>query len=548
MNGLHHAGRYAAKSEPEDAAKSRRLPLRRSVLTAIAAVMLASAAVIAAPASAFPGQPGATVKAADESVWSPTSVLPARLARAGRPVELGMRFTATRPGTVTAIRFHRHRRAAGTHTASLWDGNGNRLAHVPFAAETASGWQEVRLPRPVAVSANRPYIVSYHVPDGVFGLVRHYFQRYSPGTDSLRVSRRNGVYTYDASAFPRRTSAGHNYLVDVVFRPGTSTPTPSTASSPTPSVIPTRSVTPTMTPTMTPTTTVTPSPSRSVTPTPTVSPSDPPATTTPTPSTPGRPGCDLPSYPTPDCTGAPAGARLSATKGNVTVTKPGQVIDGLHITGDLIVAADDVVIRNSRIDGLITNWETGGSFTITDSTVGPPTGCRIYPAIGEKNFTAERVHIRGFDDGFRMSGRNVTVRDSYVHLCGPPTSHSDGIQAYCPGSIVCSGLVFDHNTVDQRQAPEHSDPINLVDKNLSDVTVTDNLLAGGNYTLFLEWRSGPKWKISGNKIVHGAWDFGPVSSADTCENIDWGPGNAIVTIDRNYQITKTVEQLTRCIE
>ncbi|WP_219514971.1 DUF4082 domain-containing protein [Nonomuraea ceibae] len=531
-------------------------------LTAAAAALVALAA-LAGPAPALPAERQAAVfpvtpraAAQEESFWSPTSVVPAKLGRDRRPVELGMRFTVSRTGSVVAVRFYKHRRAAAGHSASLWDGTGNRLARVAFGTETASGWQEARLPEPVTLRAGRSYVVSYHAPDGRYAVARHYFRRYLPGTDSLSASRWNGAFAYGASAFPRRTSAGHNYLVDVVFRPGTGTPSPS--PSPTRTRTQTPTPTPTVTTTVTPTATVSPTRTPTSTPEPTKpeptkpQPTSPqptsPQPTGPEPSTPGRPGCELPAHPTPACTGVPDSLRLSTIKGDFTAAKPGQVLDGVHITGDLTVEASGVVIRNSRIDGMITNWKTGGSFTITDSTVGPEKGCRIYPAVGEKNFTATRIEVRGFDDGFRMSGRNVTIRDSYVNLCGPPTSHSDGIQAYCPGGIVCSGLVFDHNTIDQREAPQHSDPVNLVDKNLSAVTVTDNLLAGGNYTLFLQWRSGPKWKVSGNKLVHDAWDFGPVSSADTCENIDWGPGNAVVTIDKHYRITRTVRHLHDCVE
>ncbi|WP_049563384.1 DUF4082 domain-containing protein [Nonomuraea sp. SBT364] len=539
--------------------ENHRKSLGRTLTAAAAA--LAALAALAGPAPASPVQQRAAAQ--EESFWSPTSVVPVRLARDRRPVELGMRFTPSRTGSVVAVRFYKHRRAAAGHTAGLWDAAGNRLARVPFGAETASGWQEVRLPHPVTLRAGRSYVVSYHAPDGRYAVARHYFRRYLPGTESLGVTAWNGAYAYGASAFPRRTSAGHNYLVDVVFRPGAPAPGPSPTRTVTPTQSPTKSPTssPTRSPTATPTgtSTVTASPTRTPTdrPTGTPEPTKPeptnpgptePGPTEPGPSTPGRPGCELPAHPTPACTGVPDSLRLSTIKGDFTAAKPGQVLDGVHITGDLTVEASGVVIRNSRIDGLITNWKTGGSFTITDSTVGPEKGCRIYPAVGEKNFTATRIEVRGFDDGFRMSGKNVTIRDSYVNLCGPPTSHSDGIQAYCPGGIVCSGLVFDHNTIDQRNAPEHSDPVNLVDKNLSAVTVTDNMLAGGNYTLFLQWRSGPKWKVSGNKLVHDAWDFGPVSSADTCENIDWGPGNAVVTIDKSYRITRTVQHLHDCVE
>ena len=44
--------------------------------------------------------------------------------------------------------------------------------------------------------------------------------------------------------------------------------------------------------------------------------------------------CPLPAYPTAACTGVPAGTTLTTHHGGLVVTTPGQVIDGLRITGN----------------------------------------------------------------------------------------------------------------------------------------------------------------------------------------------------------------------
>ncbi|WP_406319171.1 hypothetical protein OHA77_17890 [Streptosporangium sp. NBC_01639] len=268
-------------------------------------------------------------------------------------------------------------------------------------------------------------------------------------------------------------------------------------------------------------------------------------TSTPT-GTPGRPTTGAgtcPEHPTPACTGVPPGTKLTVRALNedgaaYRVRTPGTVLDGVHIPGDLLVHADDVTIRNSRIDGLVINADGPRSFrfTITDSTIGPAKGCQTLPGIGQDKYTATRVLIRGHGDGFRASGDDIVIRDSYVDLCSNPGDHSDGIQTYNTGK----GLIFDHNTVDQRHAKDITAPIFLVDKQIVDAVITDNLVMGGTYSIQLRNGRG-KLIMRGNKLVDKSWVYGPVDSE--CKMIDWAD-NWLVTIDANYRITSTVGPLT----
>ncbi|MFA4132112.1 MULTISPECIES: hypothetical protein [unclassified Brevibacillus] len=262
--------------------------------------------------------------------------------------------------------------------------------------------------------------------------------------------------------------------------------------------------------------------------------------------------CNLPNYPTPLCTGVPVGTVLTTINGDYTVKTNNEVIDKKHITGDLIIKAANVVIKNSQIDGVVTNEIGGifyGPFTITDSTVGPPTGCVIGVGVGDSNYTAIRVRIRGIDDGFRISQPgNVIVRDSYYKGCVPnvPDPHPDGIQSVC--ETTCSNILVTHNTFDQRGMSKVNSPIFIVDPLVRNVTVNNNLIGGGTYSLQLEWGGGSKWNVSGNKIIYNSWKYAPASMEGTCSNINWVSGNASVTINQNYQITSTVTNYTSCID
>jgi glucose/arabinose dehydrogenase/endonuclease YncB( thermonuclease family) len=137
-------------------------------------------------------------------------------------VELGMKFTPDVNGHVTGARFYKSSTNTGTHTARLWTSTGTLLATATFSGETASGWQQVSFPSPVAVTAGTTYVVSYHTNTGNYSSDQGYFNNpvdrsplHAPTSAS---SGGNGVYMYGAtSAFPSNTYSASNYWVDVVF-------------------------------------------------------------------------------------------------------------------------------------------------------------------------------------------------------------------------------------------------------------------------------------------------------------------------------------------
>ncbi|MFC0532166.1 right-handed parallel beta-helix repeat-containing protein [Phytohabitans kaempferiae] len=283
-------------------------------------------------------------------------------------------------------------------------------------------------------------------------------------------------------------------------------------------------------------------------PTPTKSPTKPsPSPATPAPTTPAPPPpppsgggkCPLPAYPSPACTGVPAGTALTTINGSYTATKAGEVVSGKRITGRLLVAAPNVVVRNSEIYGGIryagsSHNERSHSFTISDSTLGAPSGCDQEYAVGHRDYTASRVLVRNFGDAFRNSGNNILIEDSYARICAERGFHSDGVQGYGGGSNV----VVRHNTIDQRNLVDGTSPIFFSDGSKG-ATIVDNLLAGGGYTARMY---GSGYTFTGNRIVNGSWGYGPADN--DCGGINWSD-NAIVEIDGDYRITARVGDL-RC--
>lgn len=78
------------------------------------------------------------------------------------PVELGVQFSSSLDGYITAIRFYKGSANTGLHSGRLWTSSGDLLGEVVFVDETTSGWQEAIFSAPVPVSAGVTYIASYH--------------------------------------------------------------------------------------------------------------------------------------------------------------------------------------------------------------------------------------------------------------------------------------------------------------------------------------------------------------------------------------------------
>jgi hypothetical protein len=141
-------------------------------------------------------------------------------------VNLGLRFSSDVAGTITAIRFYKGPQNTGTHTAYLWTTGGQLLASATFTGETASGWQEVSLDQPVAITPGTTYVASYHAPNGGYAVTRPYFTTTiergplnAPASDP-GSGNGNGVFAYGpAGVFPTGSFEATNYWIDVVFQP-----------------------------------------------------------------------------------------------------------------------------------------------------------------------------------------------------------------------------------------------------------------------------------------------------------------------------------------
>jgi hypothetical protein len=153
-------------------------------------------------ASLLTGQSPAVASAADSS-----------------PIELGMAFTPSVDGAVTAIKFYKGAGNTGTHTGSIWTSSGSRLATVTFTGETASGWQTAKLDSPLPLTAGETYVVSYFAPNGHYSVTGGFFTNGLTSGPLSAPSANNGRYLYaGGGGFPAYSWNASNYFVDVEFR------------------------------------------------------------------------------------------------------------------------------------------------------------------------------------------------------------------------------------------------------------------------------------------------------------------------------------------
>ncbi|EIG57075.1 DUF4082 domain-containing protein [Bradyrhizobium sp. WSM1253] len=154
-----------------------------------------------------------------------TSTVPAQTRlNDGTPLEVGVKFTSSVAGQITALKFYRSPGDTGSDLLDLWSSTGTKLGSATFTNTTASGWQTVNLVTPVTISANTTYIASYHT-NGAYVATSNYFTTaFTSGTltaPSSTSSGGNGVYSYggtsSAGIFPTNTFASSNYWADVVF-------------------------------------------------------------------------------------------------------------------------------------------------------------------------------------------------------------------------------------------------------------------------------------------------------------------------------------------
>lgn len=162
-----------------------------------------------------------TAPVSTTSIWADSDTPAVLSENDSASVELGVKFRSSVATTVEGVKFYKGIGNGGTHTGSLWQADGTKLASVTFTGETASGWQTAYFASPINIAANTTYIISYFAPNGHYASSSSYFtSAYTNGVLTALQSGTdggNGVYRYGVnSVFPDATYQTCNYWVDVI--------------------------------------------------------------------------------------------------------------------------------------------------------------------------------------------------------------------------------------------------------------------------------------------------------------------------------------------
>ncbi|HEU4807383.1 MAG TPA: hypothetical protein VFT01_03915, partial [Homoserinimonas sp.] len=143
-----------------------------------------------------------------------------------------------------------------------------------------------------------------------------------------------------------------------------------------------------------------------------------PGTTTPAPApvepapAPAPAPAQTGGWPTASSTGVPAGVTLTPMNG-YTVTTNGAVIDAKLVKGDIVINANNVTIKNSKVEGRIQIRPPYTGLMVQSTEIaGPGTAwAAVTEGIGYANFTCDRCDIHGWGKGAMMDA-NVTISNS----------------------------------------------------------------------------------------------------------------------------------------
>lgn len=189
--------------------------------------------------------------------------------------------------------------------------------------------------------------------------------------------------------------------------------------------------------------------------------------------------------------------------GSLTITEDGAVIENVDVSGSVRIRADNVTIRNFRIDG-------GGTFYGIRANEGH-TGALIEygeirnvssAAILGTGFVADRLNIHeSGGDGLKVQGGGgpTAVLRSWIHHLGTNDgAHADGNQSRSGQDISFIGNHCDMPITDP--APYKSNAcmfLQTAEGPLDNVEIRGNWLNGGNYTIYC---NGTNLRVIGNRF------------------------------------------------
>ena len=207
-------------------------------------------------------------------------------------------------------------------------------------------------------------------------------------------------------------------------------------------------------------------------------------------------GC---GWPGPESTGVPAGQNFIRTvSGGLVIRTDNAVIEGYDVSGGIQVRAKNVTIRNSRVTASlgggggtgVVNINPGASARIEHTTLDGRNDTHACVWHEGTSMALSAVDCSRVNDGVFMwattpgkdgAGDNFVIEDSWLHgfSTAPANGHVDGIQ-----TEGAKHGVIRHNTIDVTQGQNAAIALWNSRKDVEDVLVDGNLLAGGGFTVY----------------------------------------------------------------
>jgi hypothetical protein len=418
-----------------------------------------------------------------------TTQVPAQAKTDGVPYELGTRFTVSAPTLARSIRFHKAAGETGSHVGRLWNATTRALiASVPFASETASGWQTQALPSSVQLSPGVTYVVSvninrtYSTTGNLFGTLL------SSGVLSTGVGA--GVYSTRAAAIPEQSFSNSSYFVDIAVDATSAPPPPGNNPTPPP---------PSNNPTPLP-------PSNNPTPLPPVNPST------------SLKGWELNRRNTGLAAHGLVGSQLPAYSGPIVIPA-GSVISGVRFTGNIDLSRGNIVIEKCCFRPVPSEYGQGLPLATTTDFQREP-----YPPAPSK------VIIRDCEfDGSLLSAERAAFavgfwgiadlqRNHFHHLGGGFALYNTGTQLdslvehnyvsdmIAWGNPATTGNHIDAFSIRDFTAAQRPARTAIIRNNHFDPTTQENVT--GAFFIQPLWGRIDNVTIEGNLLVGAGWCLG----------------------------------------
>jgi len=241
----------------------------------------------------------------------------------------------------------------------------------------------------------------------------------------------------------------------------------------------------------------------------------------------------------------------------VRVTGTGAVLSGLEVTGQIIIDAPNVTVKNNIVnvcgdtsdpDVIAVRYMAsdvayrGSNATVSHNTLnGTPAGCNYRARSGVRdiygeapNVTVDGNNITGTNNGITIE-YSGTVVNNWIHDLGHIAGdHHSGISAH--GGAA--GLLWQHNTVllygqvfANGGGVSGALTVYADFGHAQNVTAQDNLISGGSYVVY-GGNSGDSYttpstnvKFLSNRFVCGAWLYGPVAAFNASSSGNAWTGN-----------------------